>query len=456
MELVGQHATSLEDIAIVCLIAAVAGLALVRVGQPPMVGYILAGVIFGPTGFGFISSSDGITILAELGVLLLLFLIGLELSLRAFVLVLKPALVVLAGQLTFALGITAIFGAFLDWNIEQVLLLGFVVAVSSTAVAIKILEEIEELRTETGRITVGVMIAQDIALVPMLVLVEAFGKEAVSPRNVILLITLALALLGGLIWYLSRPGKLKLPWSDRLTGRPELIILASLAVCLTAATATGVIGLSPVYGAFLAGLILANSTLRAEIIESTYPVQAILVFVFFLSVGLLIDLAFIVGNWQIVVTFAAAVVVLKSVVNIGLIKFSGFKWETALPAGLAMAQIGEFSFILAAVGVKNGVLDAVTYKLALSVIAVTFVISPIWMNAVRRFDAVTSRHLTSLGEWLAASYSTELDELGRRRTALARSWAAIRSRSRTRAESGTGETPKTPAEPAAPAEKPGE
>ncbi|NNE79006.1 MAG: cation:proton antiporter [Silicimonas sp.] len=428
MELVGVHATTLEDIAVVCLIAAVAGLALVRIGQPPMVGYILAGVIFGPTGFGFISSSDGITILAELGVLLLLFLIGLELSLRAFVLVLRPALVVLAGQLTFALGITAIFGAILEWSLEQILLLGFIVAVSSTAVAIKILEEIEELRTETGRITVGVMIAQDIALVPMLVLVEAFGKETVSARNVVLLITLAMALLGGLIWFLSRPGKLKLPWSDRLTGRPELIILASLAACLSAATATGVLGLSPVYGAFLAGLVLANSTLRAEIIEATYPVQAILVFVFFLSVGLLIDLSFIVSNWQVVVSFAAAVVILKSVLNVGLIKFSGFKWETALPAGLAMAQIGEFSFILAAVGVKNGVLDTETYKLALSVIAATFVISPIWMNAVRRFDAVTSRHLNSLGEWLSASYSSELVELDKGRTAVARTWAALRNK----------------------------
>ena len=171
-----------------------------------------------------------------------------------------------------------------------------------------------------------------------------------------------------------------------------------------------------------------RQTLRAEIIEATYPVQAILVFVFFLSVGLLIDLSFIVSNWQVVVSFAAAVVILKSVLNVGLIKFSGFKWETALPAGLAMAQIGEFSFILAAVGVKNGVLDTETYKLALSVIAATFVISPIWMNAVRRFDAVTSRHLNSLGEWLSASYSSELVELDKGRTAVARTWAALRNK----------------------------
>lgn len=412
-----------------------------------MVGYVLAGVIFGPTGFEFIQSSDGIALLAELGVLLLLFLIGLELSIRAFVMVLRPALVVLAGQLTFALVLTAVFGAILDWNVEQILLLSFIVAVSSTAVAIMILEEIDELRTEIGRITVGVMIAQDIALVPMLVLVEHFGEETVPAQRIALLIVLAMALLAGLIWYLSRPGKFKIPWSDRLTGRPELIILAALAVCLTAATASGIIGLSPVYGAFLAGLVLANSTLRSEFIEVTYPVQAILVFVFFLSVGLLIDLEFIFENWEVVVSFAAMVVVLKSVVNIGLIRISGFSWDTALPAGLAMAQIGEFSFILAAVGVKNGVLDAETYKLALSIIAVTFVISPIWVNAVRRFDSITSKHLHSLREWLAEGYSPELKELNKGRTAVARSWEGIRAKLAKGAEKApTEETRKDPEE----------
>lgn len=220
MEIVGGHVTNIEDIAAVCLIAAIAGLALVRIGQPPMVGYILAGVIFGPTGFEFIQSSDGIALLAELGVLLLLFLIGLELSLRAFVLVLRPALIVLGGQLTFSLILTLLFGAILEWKTEQVLLLSFIVAVSSTAVAIKILEEINELRTEIGRITVGVMIAQDIALVPMLVLVEALGEETLPARRIALLIILAMALLAGLIWYLSRPGKFKVPWTERLTGWP--------------------------------------------------------------------------------------------------------------------------------------------------------------------------------------------------------------------------------------------
>lgn len=412
--------TGLDEIAVVALFAMAAGLVLMRLRQPPMVGYILVGIVFGPTGLGVIQSSEAISLLAEMGVLLLLFLIGMEISIRAFVLVLKPALVVMFGQLAFALGVTSFFGAILDWNIEQILLLGFVVAISSTAVAIKILEEIGELRTETGRITVGVLIAQDIAIVPMLVLVEAFGRESVPVQSVLMLVVLSIGILGLLIWYLGKPGKLKLPLSDQLSGKSDLIVLASLAFCLTAATISGLSGLSPIYGAFVAGLIIAKSTLRAEIIEVTYPIQSILVFIFFLSVGLLIDLEFILENWRVVSSFVVVVVVLKSVLNVGLIRLSGFTWDVALPAGLAMAQIGEFSFILAAVGLKNSVLDPDTYKLALSIIAITFIVSPVWMDAVRRIQTATNRGLTSLKAVLAESYSDELEGIEKGRNALVR------------------------------------
>lgn len=417
MDPIPEQIVGLEAIAIVALVALFMGLLLVRLSQPPIVGYILAGILLGPTGLGLIHHSEAITLLAELGVLLLLFLIGMEISIRAFVLVLRPAVTVALGQLAVALAITSLFGFILDWSVEQILLFGFVVAVSSTAVAIKILEDIGELRTEIGRITVGVMAAQDIAIVPMLILAEAFGKEEVPALTITVMIGASVGVLGLLIWYLSRPGKIKLPFSEQLSGKPDLIALAALAGCLTAATVSSLFGLSPVYGAFVAGLILANSTLRAEAIEVTYPIQSILVFIFFLSIGLLIDLNFIFGNWPVVVSFALVVVGVKSALNVFLIRATGFTWDVALPAGLAMAQIGEFSFILAAVGLRNGVLDIDAYRLALSIVAVTLIISPVWMVMVRRFHDVTTLGLSSLREVLSEAYS---DELAKGRNAIAR------------------------------------
>ena len=276
--------TDIGSIAAVASIAVIMGLLFVRLRQPPIVGYIVAGLLLGPTGFGFVNQSESITILAELGVLLLLFLIGMELSVRAFVLVLFPAVVIAFGQIFAGMGVTFLLGWLLDWSLPQIILLGFIVALSSTAVAIKVLEDIGELRTETGRITIGVLIAQDIAIVPMLIVAESFGNagESAFGLKTVAMILGSIGVLGVLIWYLNSPGKITLPFTRYFKGKPDLITLGMMAFCFAAAAISSLLGLSAVYGAFIAGLAVANSTLRSEAIELTFPVQSILVFVFFL------------------------------------------------------------------------------------------------------------------------------------------------------------------------------
>ena len=275
-------------------------------------------------------------------------------------------------------------------------------------------------RQSDAAITIGVLIAQDIAIVPMLIIAENLGHEAGISAWTLIPIVGSVAVLGALIWYLNKPGKLKLPFSDQMTGKPDLIALAMLAFCFGAGTLSSLIGLSPVYGAFIAGLIIANSTLRSEAIELTFPVQSILVFVFFLSIGLLIDLSFIAENWLVVAGFTIAAIAAKTALNIVLVHWTGYKWEVAFPSGLAMAQIGEFSFILAAVGFRNGALDFDTYRLALAVIALSLMVSPVWMVAARRFDEATTSGLTSFREALAETYSPELEEFIRGRNAVSR------------------------------------
>lgn len=426
-----EQLTDLGSIAIVAVFAVALGLVFIRLRQPPIVGYILAGLILGPTGFGLIHQTHAITLLAELGVLLLLFLIGMEISLKAFVAEIGPAVAVAAGQLVVGLGISFFFGWLLGWDFPQIVILAFIVALSSTAVAIKILDEIGELRTETGRITIGVLIAQDIAIVPMLIVADNLGGETGISAWTLVPIIGSIVFLGLLIWYLNKPGKLKLPFSEQMTGKPDMIALAMLAFCFGAGTISSLIGLSPVYGAFVAGLIIANSTLRSEAIELTFPVQSILVFVFFLSIGLLIDLSFIVENWLVVAGFTLATVAAKTALNIALVHWSGYKWEVAFPSGLAMAQVGEFSFILAAVGFRNGALDFDTYRLALAVIALSLMVSPVWMVAARRFHDATASGLTSFREALAETLHPELEEFLRRKNAVSR--ATYRSRAYMRA-----------------------
>lgn len=346
-----EQLVDLTGIAFVTAVAALLGFVLMRFRQPPIVGYILAGVVLGPTGFGLVAHTDSITELAELGVIMLLFLIGMELSVRVFRTVAGIASIVTAGQIIVSLMVTALLGLLFGWQLEAVIALAFIVAISSTAVAMQMLDELGQLRTSTGRITVGVLIAQDIAVVPMLVILSSFGAGG-DVRMVVVKLVIAAVLIFALLRYLSsRPGKLRLPFTERMSGRVDMVALASVAFCFGAAALTSVFGLSAAFGAFLAGLI--------------------------------------------------------------------------------MAQIGEFSFVLAASGLASRAVSPDTYRLAIAVIAISLLVSPLWMVSLRRFQAIAQDGISSFREALTEVYASEIGEFERGRLLVTRT--IIYSRRRVRA-----------------------
>lgn len=407
-------------IAILTLVAVSMGLVMVRLRQPPMIGYILAGVMLGPTVIGFVPRVEAVPLVAELGVLFLLFLVGMEISLKAFLADLRPAVLAVIGQLAFSIGTMALFALAMDWSLQQMLLLAFVVTMSSTAVSLKILEDIGELRSDLGRIVVAIMIAQDIAVVPMLIMAESwkggFGFEATT------LVTLALAI-GGmalLIGVLGPRGKIHFPGQSHILGRVEMVTLTALAVCCSAATVSGVLGFSPAYGAFLAGLFIGKTTLRGEAIRAMEPIQGVLMVLFFVAIGLLLDVDFILANLGLVALFVFGVLILKSLANIVILRLVGLSGTQAYQAGLIIGQIGEFSFVLAAVGLANNVLDPIGYKLAISVIVLSLLLSPLWMGAVKRVHAVSQTGVESLKLALVHAYSDEVEDMTRVQTALSR------------------------------------
>ncbi|MCC2113017.1 MAG: cation:proton antiporter [Hyphomicrobiales bacterium] len=402
-----EHANELTGIAIVMTLAVLLGLLFVKLRQPAIVGYILTGMVLGPTGLGLVSGTGSITFLAELGVIMLLFLVGMELSLRAFLKVIWPAAITAAGQIAVSFIFTFGFGALFGWPTQLAVLLGFIVALSSTAVVMKMLEEIGELRTQTGRITVGVMIAQDIAIVPMLLLVDSFGNESAEWSTIVTKLVLAIAGLAVLIRFLAKGGKFTLPFTEAIRGRNDVIALAIVAFCFGAAAMSGAFGLSTAYGAFVGGLVISSSTLRAEAIHATHPIQSVLMVVFFLSIGLLIDLNYVVDNIVQVLLFVIGVIVVKTIVNIALLRLVGETWERAFPGGLIMAQIGEFSFVLAAVGWKGGAISGDGYRLAIAVIALSLLVSPLWMIMVRHVHDTALTGITDLRTALAEVYAPE-------------------------------------------------
>jgi CPA2 family monovalent cation:H+ antiporter-2 len=382
---------NLTSIALVTTAALLCGLALIRLRQPAIVGYIMAGVVLGPTGLKLVSNTETVQGLAELGVIMLLFLIGMELSLKSFKTVYKTALAAAALQIIMSLAVFWAVGQYAGWALERVVVFAFATALSSTAVAIKILEETDDLRTPVGRITVSILIAQDLAVIPMLLIVSAFGEKAGGHMVEIICLKLLLSVgfLSGLIWFLSGRERIVLPMSDWIMSRPEIIPLTAMAFCFTCATISGAVGLSPAYGAFVSGLIVGNSDVRASLHKAAEPVQTILLMVFFLSIGLLIDLHYIALHWQNVLVVLAMVTVLKSVVNVGILHLLGEPWQRAFHSGVVMTQIGEFSFVICAAGLAGKVLSPDGYRLMIAVIALSLVISPMWLAVARRLHDVT-------------------------------------------------------------------
>jgi len=400
----------LTGIAFVALGALIFGLFLEKLKQPAIVGYIVAGVALGPAGLSLVSARDGIEVLAEMGVLMLLFIIGMELSLRAFLRIWRVAVATAVVQITASTGVMLGISHYTDVSWQLALLLGFVVALSSTAVAIKILADIGELRTKVGQITVGVLIAQDIAVVPMMLTIGALGGDGFEVAQGPVMIG-SVVFLGGLIFYGGRDKKIPLPFAQVISENEELAPIAGLAFCFGCSAIAGLIGLSAAYGAFIAGLIIGNSHARQRMLSSVLPIQSVLMMVFFLSIGLLIDLHYMWANIGMVTTLFLLVTVFKTLLNVGFLRLVGQPWSTAFLAGVSMAQIGEFSFLLAVVGISAGVLDEEGRRLIVSVTVLSLALSPLWVITARRFQLLASYGVTEATELLRLVYGPETEAL---------------------------------------------
>ena len=400
----------LIPLAVVILVALSCGVFFTRIRQPAVIGYILAGVVLGPAVFGLVDNEQNITLLADLGVLLLLFVIGMELSLRAFRRIWRIALATVALQTAGALFVVWFIGQVMGWPTTAILLLAFVLALSSTAVAVKILEDIGELRTRTGRVAVGILIAQDLAIVPMILLLDI---AALGEFNFLAIgrIVLSVGLLLALILFLSRRRRVNLPLPAIIAGHADLTPLLGLVCCFGAATISGLLGLSPAYGAFLAGLTIGNSNLRVGMLDTVMPIQSILMMVFFLSIGLLIDFSLVWANLGVVVVMLLIATVGKTLVNLAVFAALRLPWAQALLTALVLSQVGEFSFLLGSVGLNRGIIEIEEFRIIITVTALSLAVSPLWMGAVRRLHRVATFQRVSVRYVFRIAFGREADRI---------------------------------------------
>lgn len=442
----------LIPLAVVILVALSCGVIFTRIRQPAVIGYILAGVVLGPAGFGLVRNEENIALLADLGVLLLLFVIGMELSLRAFRRIWRIAVATVILQTAGALFVVWFIGQVMGWPTIAILLLAFVLALSSTAVAVKILEDIGELRTRTGRIAVGILIAQDLAIVPMILLLDivALGEFSFAA---LARIVLSIGLLLALILFLSRRRRVNLPLPAIMAGHADLTPLLGLVCCFGAATVSGLLGLSPAYGAFLAGLTIGNSNLRVGMLDTVTPIQSILMMVFFLSIGLLIDLSLVWDNLGLIIVMLLVATVGKTIVNLAVFSALRLPWAQALLTALVLAQVGEFSFLLGSIGLEREVISIDEFRIIITVTALSLAVSPLWMGAVRRLQRVAGFRRVSVRYVFRIAFGREADRISGGSAKIARlagdAGEAIgrrlkRKRKRTRAEPQADDRSATP------------
>jgi K+:H+ antiporter len=389
---VAEHTTIFRDVAMVFAAALVVGLVFWRLRQPLILGYVLAGLILSPLTPGpRIHNLHTFEVMAEVGVVLLMFSVGIEFSIPEL---LKVKWVALAGAplgILLSIGLGAGTGALLGWPVLQGIAVGGIICVASTMVLVRMLMDRSELNSEAGRVMVTLTLVEDLAVVVLTVLLPGLGTAGgAGYGEVAWKITKALLLLVPVVlagWKLVP----RLLARVEKTYNDEISLLLALTICLAIAAITEAIGLSLALGAFVAGLLLGSSEYAHKLARQTLPIRDAFVALFFVTIGMLIDPRSWLTSWQTLAILVALILVGKLVAWFAVVRMFGYSSATALRVGMGLTQIGEFSFILAQVSLKAGLITAEIYNATLAASLVTILVNATLFKLLDRYRAAVAK-----------------------------------------------------------------
>ena len=379
------------DLILLVVSAFFSGLLMQRLGQPLILGYILTGIAFGPYAGGFaLTSVHEIELLAEIGVALLLFALGLEFSLKDLKPVKKIALIGTPIQILLTIAMGYGIGQWMGWDAKTSLWLGALVSLSSTMVLLKTLMNQGWLGTLSSKVMVGILIVQDLAVVPLIVLLPILNNPELGWVSLQIAILKTVLFLAGMILFGTR----LLPWIMRHIshlGSRELFLLAITAIGLGVGYLTYLVGLSFAFGAFVAGMVLSESDYGHQALSDIIPVRDLFGLLFFASVGMLLNPAFLLDHWQQVFILVLIVSLGKGLILALLARI--FKYGNVVPlaVGLGLFQVGEFSFVLAQVGVSTNSISHEVYSLVLTTAIITMFLTPLISGQTARLYALHKR-----------------------------------------------------------------
>jgi CPA2 family monovalent cation:H+ antiporter-2 len=343
---------------------------------PAMLAYFVVGVLFGPFALNLLPSTESGRHVAEFGIVFLMFSIGLEFSLPKLYAMRKTLFGLGGSQVLITLAVTMLLGWSAGLSLPTAFVIGGALTMSSTAIVSKILMERVDLNSRHGRLSIGILLFQDLAVIPILVLIPALGAHSDNLST-----TLGMSLIKSavLLFVLFKFGKTIINyWFSLVAGQRsrELFVMNVLMVTLLLASATKIAGLSYALGAFIAGMLISETRYRYQVESDIASFRDILLGLFFISVGMLLDFHYLVNHIGLVLTLLVGFVLFKAVVIAALTRFFGFELGVGIRTGIILAQAGEFSFVILALGLEQKLIGGNELQLVLAASLISMVIAP--------------------------------------------------------------------------------
>lgn len=371
----------LSEISIIFGLSIVVLFVCYKSGLPAIIGFLLTGVLAGPSGLKLISDPHHVEVLAEIGVILLLFTIGIEFSLSKLMKIKRA--VFFGGLFQVAASVLVVFvmARLVGQGSGQAVFLGFLIALSSTAIVMKLYQERNEVDSPHGRLALAILIFQDIAIVLMMLVTPMLSGQAVKVWQALGMLALKAAVIllivfAGVRWIVPT-----VFYHIARTRSRELFLISVVGLCMAVALATYSADLSLALGAFLAGLVISESEYSHQAMSSMLPFRDVFTSFFFVSVGMLLDIRFVIERWDVLLASTGGFLLLKTLIVMAVVLSLGYPLRTAILTGMGISQIGEFSFVLSKVGLSYNLLDVSLYQFFLAVSVMTMLVTPFMIAA---------------------------------------------------------------------------
>ncbi|MGE5499236.1 MAG: cation:proton antiporter [Syntrophothermus sp.] len=348
-----------------------------KIGLPAIVGFLIAGMLAGPHGFRLVTDVSTTSAMAEIGVILLLFTIGLELS-AASLLEMKKLLIIAGGlQVLLTVIFSSLFFYLTGIGLGQSIFFGMLISLSSTAIVLKLLSEKNQLESPSGKISLSILVFQDLAIVPMMMILPLLGNSGESSfLRLSLNLLLSLVLLAVVI-LLARYFIPKILYQLARMRIREAFTIGTILIILATAFITESIGLSLALGAFIAGLVLSGTDYTHQVFADIVPMKDAFNSLFFVSIGLLFNFSFLMTNIVLVVGLTFGIILIKTLIVVLIVVMLRYPIRIAVLTGLGLAQIGEFSFVLAQTGISQNLMGEAYYNAFLSSSILTMLLTPL-------------------------------------------------------------------------------